>query len=115
MAASCCAFGGKNTVLASDQKAENILLYLLSRTDSIITAMRRATPTLTLPADAFSFSHLPPGAGTWVGGTGGPNDVEKVRVQYAWTPLTPVLRPFLTDGQIVVVVDSAMKNEGRFE
>lgn len=87
----------------------------LSRTDSIIAAMRHATPTLTLPADAFSFSHLPPGAGAWVGGTGGPNDVEKVRVQYTWMPLTPVLRPFLTDGKLIVVVDSAMKNEGRFE
>jgi hypothetical protein len=87
----------------------------LSRKDSIISAMRDATPTLTLPADAFTFSHLPPGAGSWAGGTGGPNDVEKVSVRYAWTPLTPALRPFLTDGQIVVVVDSAMKNEGRFE
>ena len=87
----------------------------LSRKDSIIAAMRDATPTLALPADGFTFSHLPPGAGGWVGGVGGPLDVEKVSVRYAWKPLTPALRPFLTDGQFVVVVDSAMKNEGRFE
>jgi hypothetical protein len=87
----------------------------LSRRDSIIAAMRNATPTLTLPADAFSFSHLPPGAGAWITGPGGPTDIEKLTVRYAWTPLTPILRPFFSNGQLTLVVDSAMKNEGRFE
>jgi Flp pilus assembly protein TadG len=87
----------------------------LSRKDSIITAMRNATPTLTIPDDAFTFSHLPPGATTWVNGVGGPNAIEKVSVEYSWSLLSPVLRPFLADGQIRLVVDSAMKNEGRFE
>jgi Flp pilus assembly protein TadG len=87
----------------------------LSRRDSIITTMRNATPTLTIGDDAFSFKHLPPGAGTWVDGTGGPLDIEKVSVTYDWSILSPVLRPFFEDGQITLVVDSAMKNEGRFE
>ena len=87
----------------------------LSRKNSIITTMRNATPTLTIPDEAFTFSHLPPGAASWLNGTGGPLDVEKVTVEYDWSVLSPVLRPFFEDGRITLVVDSAMKNEGRFE
>ena len=87
----------------------------LSRRDSIITAMQNATPTLTIPAEAFTFAHMPPGTGTWLSGTGGPLDVEKVSVQYQWSLLSPVLRPFFNKGTVALVVDSAMKNEGRFE
>jgi hypothetical protein len=87
----------------------------LSRKDSIVTAMRNATPTLTIPDDAFTFSHLAPGGGSWLNGTGGPSDIEKVSVEYNWSVLSPVLRPFFDNGQITLVVDSAMKNEGRFE
>ena len=87
----------------------------LSRRDSIIQTMRRATPTLTIPDGAFSFSHLPSGSGTWVNGTGGPLDIEKVSVRYDWSLLSPVLRPFFDNGRITLVVDSSMKNEGRFE
>lgn len=87
----------------------------LSRRDSIIETMRAVTPTLTIPDDAFTFSHLPPGAATWVNGTGGPLDIEKVSVEYEWSLLSPVLRPFFEDGQITLRVDSAMKNEGRFK
>lgn len=87
----------------------------LSRRDSIIQTMRRATPTLTIPDGAFSFSHLPAGSGTWVNGTGGPLDIEKVSVRYDWSLLSPVLRPFFDNGRITLVVDSSMKNEGRFE
>ena len=87
----------------------------LSRTDSIKTAMRQATPTLTLPDSAFTFSSMAPGAGGWTGGTGGPGDIEKVSVDYTWSLLTPLLRPFFTGGQIHLRVDSAMKNEARFQ
>jgi len=87
----------------------------LSRTDSIIAAMRDATPTLTIPTNAFTFSHLPQGAAGWVGGTGGPGDVEKVAVDYTWTMMTPLMRPFFASGQIQLHVESAMKNEGRFQ
>jgi hypothetical protein len=87
----------------------------LSRQDSIITAMRNATPTLTIPAEAFTFAHMPPGSGTWLSGTGGPLDIEKVSVTYQWSLLSPVLRPFFTNGEIDLVVNSSMKNEGRFE
>ena len=37
----------------------------LSRVDSIKAAMRQATPTLTIPDTAFTFSHLPVGASSW--------------------------------------------------
>ena len=84
----------------------------LSRDDSIKTAMRQATPTLTIDDGAFTFSHLPPGGGAWVGGVGGPSEIEKVTVNYTWTLLSPVLRPFFPNGQINLTVESVMKNEG---
>jgi uncharacterized membrane protein (UPF0127 family) len=87
----------------------------LSRTDSIKAAMRQATPTLTLPDSAFSFSSMAPGAAGWTAGTGGPGDIEKVTVDYTWTLMTPLLRPFFTAGQIHMTVASAMKNEARFQ
>lgn len=83
----------------------------MTREDSIKSVMRQATPTLTLADAAFSFTNLPPGAGGWVGGLGGPNAIDKVRITYNWTILTPVMRPFFTNGQINFVVESAMRNE----
>jgi hypothetical protein len=83
--------------------------------DAIRTAMRNATPMLTIEDDAFAFSHFSPGGSSWVGGVGGPNDIGKLTVNYTWTVITPLLRPFFTDGKIQFVVESAMKNEGRFE
>jgi len=87
----------------------------LSRADSIKTAMRQATPTLTIDNAAFSFSHMPPGGGVWIGGTGGPSDIEKLTVNYTWNIITPLLWPFFGNRQIQFTVDSAMKNEGRFQ
>jgi hypothetical protein len=84
----------------------------LSRDDSIKLAMRQATPTLTIPDAAFSFSHMAAGGGSWTGGSGGPNDLAKVSVGYTWTFINPMLWPFFTGGQIVLNVQSAMKNEG---
>jgi hypothetical protein len=84
----------------------------LSRVDSIKLAMRDATPTLTIDDSAFSFSHMAAGGTAWVGGDGGPNDLEKVSVVYTWTFFNPVLGAFFTGGQITLNVDSAMKNEG---
>ena len=86
----------------------------LSREQALMSAMRNATPTLALDDGQFQFSHIPAGGSAPVGGVGGPNDVGIVTVTYTWTPVTPILRPFLTNGQIVMKVDSAMKNEGRF-
>jgi Flp pilus assembly protein TadG len=82
---------------------------LLSREDSIKLAMRDATPTLTIEDEAFSFSHLPAGTSTWVNGTGGPNDIEKVTVNYTWSLMTPLVAVFFDDGHIDFTV------EGRFE
>jgi Flp pilus assembly protein TadG len=86
----------------------------LNRIDTIKAAMRQATPTLTIPDGAFSFSHMAVGGTSFIAGVGGPNEVEKVTVDFTWTVLTPVLRPFFTNGQIRFVVESTMKNEGRF-
>ena len=87
----------------------------LSRVDSIKAAFRQATPTLTVPDAAFTFSHLPVGGGTWVAGTGGPGEVERLRVDYTWTLFTPLMRPFFTSGKINLRAESAMKNETRFQ
>jgi hypothetical protein len=87
----------------------------LSRVESLKTAMRDATPTLTIPDGAFTFEHRAPGSTSWAGGPGGPNEIEKVSVTYTWSLFTPVLWPFFDNGQITLKVDSAMKNEGRFE
>jgi Flp pilus assembly protein TadG len=88
----------------------------LSRADSIKTAMRQATPTLTLQDSAFSFSFMPPGGTSWSSGTGGPGDIGKVTVDYNWTLMTPLLRPFFPpNGQFHITVASAMKNEARFQ
>jgi hypothetical protein len=86
-----------------------------SREDSIKIAMRDATPTLTLADGDFTFEHMPAGASSWTGGTGSPNDVDKVTINYTWKLWTPVLWPFFTNGEILLRVESAMKNEGIFQ
>ena len=86
----------------------------MSRQESIKQAMRQATPTLTIGDSCFTFSHLRPGQATWEAGVGGPNDIDKVTVNYSWTLLTPLVRPFFAGGQINLVVEAAMKNEARF-
>jgi hypothetical protein len=87
----------------------------LSREDSIKAAMRNATPSVTLIDADFTFTHLPPGGAAWLSGAGGPDDIGKVTVRHDWTPLTPILTPFLTGGKLSVKVDSAMKNEAKFQ
>ena len=87
----------------------------MTREDTIRSTMRDATPTLSIPDGAFSFSHMAVGGTSFVPGVGGPGEVEKVTVDYTWTILTPVLRPFFTNGQIHYRVESVMKNESRFQ
>jgi Flp pilus assembly protein TadG len=87
----------------------------LSRTDSIKAAMRRATPTLTIPDGAFAFSHLPQGSTVWVAGTGGPNEIERVQINYDWQLMTPLVAAFFPNGQLRLTVSSSMKNEPRFD
>jgi Flp pilus assembly protein TadG len=87
----------------------------LSREDSIRTAMRDATPTLTINDNDFSFTHLTPGTVNWLAGSGNPADVSKVRVTHTWGLMTPFIREFFANGQITIAVESAMLNEPRFE
>lgn len=81
--------------------------YKLSREQSIKIAMRRATPTLTIDDSAFQFYNVTRG----VSGTGNPNEIIRVTVNYPWSAFTPLLRPFFTGGQIQLSVSSTMKNE----
>jgi Flp pilus assembly protein TadG len=85
-----------------------------SRPESIKAAMRDATPTLTIPDGAFSFSHMPAGGSSFVSGTGGPGEVERVTVDYDWEILTPLMRPFFDGGKVHFRVESSMKNERLF-
>jgi hypothetical protein len=87
----------------------------LSQEDSIMTAMRDATPTLTIDDEAFTFSHIPSGETDWVDGIGGPSEIAKVSVNYTWSLMTPLIRPFFDNGEINLTVESAMRNESRFE
>jgi|SRR5690606_14310793 len=87
----------------------------LSRPETIKAAMRKATPTLTIPDSAFSFSYMPADGSSWVAGTGGPGDIQRVTVTYEWTPMTPLIKPFFPGGKVTLRVESTMKNEGRFE
>ena len=87
----------------------------LNRQQSIIAATRKAAPSLTIPDNAFTFSHMSPGAAVWQGGVGGPGDIERVTVNYNWTVLTPAGRIFFPGGQITLRSESMMKNESRFE
>jgi hypothetical protein len=85
-----------------------------SREDSIKAAMRQATPTLTIPDNMFSFSHMKPNTSVWLSGTGGEGDIGRLTITYPWNLMTPLIRPFFTNGQLVIRVESAMKNERRF-
>ena len=86
----------------------------MTREDSIKKAMRDATPTLTLNDGMFTFNHLAVGGSNWLGGIGGPDEIGKVTVLYTWDLMTPLMRPFFPNGQASLKVESAMKNEGRF-
>jgi Flp pilus assembly protein TadG len=86
-----------------------------TRDYSIMAAMRDSTPTLTLDDSAFVFTHLTPGGSVWLGGSGAPGDIEKVTVNYNWQIITPLIRPFFTNGEINFSVESSMKNESKFQ
>lgn len=81
----------------------------LSREDSIKTAMRQATPNIAIDDSAFVFEHLQ--NTSWVGGSGGPNEIMRLTVNYRWHLMTPLVRPFFRNGQINLRVTSTMKIE----
>ena len=88
----------------------------LTREQSIMAAMRKATPTITLDDSAFTFSFMAPRAATWtMGSAGGPDDIGRLTVNYQWNIMTPLIRPFFTNGRVDVRVESAMKNEARWQ
>jgi Flp pilus assembly protein TadG len=87
----------------------------IGREASIKSAMRTATPTLTIPDSAFSFTFMPSTGSTWASGLGGANDVGRVTINYTWQFMTPLIRPFFTGGQINLRVQSTMKNEALFQ
>ena len=81
-----------------------------TRTESIKTVMRNATPTLTIRDGDFTFSHLV--GNNWINGVGAPGEIEKVRVTYVHEVL--VFRPLFAGGRVTMRAESTMKNEGRF-
>jgi Flp pilus assembly protein TadG len=83
----------------------------LTREQSVMAAMRQATPTLTIADSAFSFSYLAPGATVWTSGVAPPGDIEMVTVNYTWQIMTPVIQPFFTNGQVNFTVQSSMLTE----
>jgi len=87
----------------------------LSRDAAIKAAMRDATPTLNIPDGAFTFEHMAVGGTSWLSGTGGPGEIEKVTITYTWPLMTPLLQPFFAGGQLSMKVESMMKNESRFQ
>jgi Flp pilus assembly protein TadG len=87
----------------------------IGREASIKSAMRTATPTITIPDSAFSFSFMPVNGSGWSAGLGGANDVGRVTVDYSWQFMTPLIRPFFTGGQVNLRVQSTMKNETVFQ
>jgi hypothetical protein len=87
----------------------------IGREASIKTAMRTATPTLTIPDSAFSFSFMPANGASWSAGIGGPSDVGRVTINYTWRFMTPLVRPFFAGGQVNLRVQSTMKNEAVFQ
>lgn len=87
----------------------------LSREGTIKAAMKDAISTIDTSDMTFTFTHMKPGTASWAGGAGGPGDIGRVAVEYSWRPLTPIVRPLLTDGKLTVHVESAMKNESKWE
>jgi Flp pilus assembly protein TadG len=87
----------------------------LSRDASIKLAMRNATPTLTIDDTMFAFHSMPAAGGAWTNGSGGPTDIEKVTISYTWKFFNPVMSAFFTNRQMLIQVDSVMKNEGSFK
>jgi hypothetical protein len=79
----------------------------LSREDSIKSAMRQATPTMSIADDEFTFYNITTGAS----GTGGPNDIIRVTVDHDWKLLSPVLWPFFAADKIRITASATMKNE----
>ena len=87
----------------------------LGREAGIRLAMQEATPVIDVSTATFTFTHMTPGSTSWSGGAGGPGDIGRVTVEYTWTPLTPIIRPLLTNGEMTVRVESAMKNESGWQ
>jgi hypothetical protein len=87
----------------------------MSHQESIMAAMRDATPTLTIDDGAFEFSHMRPGSAVWEAGPGDPTDISRVTITYPWSLMTPLINRLFPNGEIVIRVESAMLNEPRFE
>jgi hypothetical protein len=84
--------------------------FFLSREDSIKTVMREKNPIITLDDSCFVFEHWT-GTG-WTAGSGGPNDISRLTVNYNWRPITPLISVLFPGGQIPLRVSATMKNEG---
>jgi Flp pilus assembly protein TadG len=89
---------------------------LLTRTESIKTAMKNSTPTLNFTSSnpVYTFEHLV--GTTWTTYGSGADiqggDIMRVTVRYHWDLITPLIRPFFPSGGMDITVASSVKNEG---
>ena len=61
--------------------------------------MRSATPTLNIPDGAFTLrAHGGRRLDAGSAASADPSEIEKVTINYTWTLMTPLLRPFFTTG-----------------
>jgi hypothetical protein len=79
----------------------------LTRRDSIVDAIRTATPAFQVLDGDVSFYNVSKGSTD----PGGPDDLIMVSVAHTWNLLSPVLRPMFPGGKYKVRVSSTMKNE----
>jgi hypothetical protein len=82
----------------------------LSREDSIKLVMREWNQIIVLDDSSFAFEHL--NGTSWIAGSGGPNEITRVTVNYNWRPTTPLIGVLFTGGKISLRVSSTMLNEG---
>ena len=86
-----------------------------ARENAIKQAMKDATPTLKLKDTDFQFHWMPGTGGSWSNGVGGPGDVGKVTVSYTWNFYTPLMKPFFKNNSVTFQIESAMRNEPKFQ
>lgn len=80
----------------------------LSRLASITQALQNATPTLDVSKMTITSTNLSNSSGTATGDAG---DIIRIDVTYTWNIITPIIKPFFTNGKITLETSSTMKCE----
>lgn len=94
--------GGRRAAMISKIRESSNNLYDKNAYDP-----KDPTVSVVSPRDV-GFSNY---TGRPVDDTGQPDEIVMVRLRYDWPLMTPVLRPFFTDGKYSFTVSATMKNE----